>query len=240
MPSGGGIRNKPLLNLGRGGGCLRRPGQVGGLGSTRETLHARQGVWSLVLAGDVQIGDSGGGRGRSQGGRELWGGALESVSHIQRWSCDPQVAQQCWRSWLQGPAATPTGAVSFSRTDKVQEAEGLEAGGWHGLGYRRGQAKKISIHRARGAGGKEDEKPGHRAGACYGVENGRWERRPKAKVTSGIPSQSRQGECELFHCRMNQSLHERTTPKPLKPWPLHSVALGAFISLFGGYCWLLS
>ena len=68
---------------------------------------------------------------------------------------DPQVAQQCWRSWLQGPAVTPTGAVSFSRTDKVQEAEGLEAGGWHGLGYRRGQAKKISINRARGAGGRK-------------------------------------------------------------------------------------
>ena len=48
------------------------------MGSTRETLHARPGVWSLVLAGDVQIGDSSGGRGRSQGGWELWGGALES------------------------------------------------------------------------------------------------------------------------------------------------------------------
>lgn len=37
----------------------------------------------------------------------------------------------------------------------MQEAEGLEAGVWHGLGYRRGQSKKISINRARGAGGRK-------------------------------------------------------------------------------------
>lgn len=50
-------------------------------------------------------------------------------------------------------------AVSCSWTNKVQEAEGLEAGVWHGLGVMWGGGdQETSINRARGAGVREDEK----------------------------------------------------------------------------------
>lgn len=67
-------------------------------------------------------------------------------------------------------------------------------------------------------------------GLCLGEQNRKWKRLHEAKVISGIPSQSRQGEWEKNppeFCTMNHSLSKRTIFKPLddgKLGPLHSVA----------------
>lgn len=55
-------------------------------------------------------------------------------------------------------------------------------------------------------------------GACLGVENGREERGFKGKVFQEFHPQSRQEECRSkpFHCRINQSLGERTVLKTLR------------------------
>lgn len=68
------------------------------------------------------------------------------------------------------------------------------------------------------------------------MEDGKGTPKPRCHFRNSIPKRAR--GIEPFHCRMNQSLPERTTLKPLKPWPFHSVAPeGLFISLFGGCCW---
>lgn len=66
---------------------------------------------------------------------------------------DPQGGTAVLEVMASGTSCDTHRAVSCSWTNEVQEAEGLEAGVWHGLGYGgRGETKKISINRARGAG----------------------------------------------------------------------------------------
>ena len=60
-----------------------------------------QEMFRLGILVEVGVGVKGDG----SCGEELW-----SLSRVQRWSCGThKVAQQCWRSWLQGPAVITTG-----------------------------------------------------------------------------------------------------------------------------------